>query len=191
MIGYILSRFNFLLRIFYNFKYNITINKTAKIAFWQIRFNKFNNSKFSVGSGSYVYSDINFEKDNAQFIVGKNTFISGAKISLSNKIVVGNNVNIAFGTLFFDHNSHSLNYKFRRSDLPNRLKSYKDWSDVKSDGITIEDDVWIGANSIILKGVILKQGTIIAAGSVVTKSTEPFSLYAGNPAKFIKKLNFD
>ncbi len=188
MIGFLLSKINFFLRFIYTVKYNLKINKTARIAFWQIRFNKFKNSKLNIGNGSYVSSDINFEKDNAQLIVGNNTFISGAKISLSNKIIFGNNVQIAFGTLFFDHDSHSLNYKFRRNDLPDRFKSQKDWSNVKSEGIIIEDDVWIGANSIILKGVILKQGTIIAAGSVVTKSTDPFSLYAGNPAKFIKKI---
>ena len=102
---------------------------------------------------------------------------------------IKDNVQIAFGTVFFDHNSHSLNYKFRRNDLPNRLMSSKDWSDVKSENIIIEDDVWIGTNSIILKGVKLGRGSVIAAGSVVTKSTKPFHIYGGNPAKIIKEID--
>ena len=79
--------------------------------------------------------------------------------------------------------------KSEEGDLTNRFISKKKWSDVLMKDIIVEDDVWVGANSIILKGVTLKKGSVIAAGSVVTKSTTPFSLYAGNPAKFIKLLN--
>jgi acetyltransferase-like isoleucine patch superfamily enzyme len=52
--------------------------------------------------------------------------------------------------------------------------------------IIIEDDVWIGACAIILKGVTIGEGAIVAAGSVVTKNVEPYSLVGGNPAKLIK-----
>ena len=54
-------------------------------------------------------------------------------------------------------------------------------------GITIEDDVWIGTNATILDGVILAKGCIIGANSVVTKSTEPYKIYGGIPAKCIGK----
>lgn len=53
--------------------------------------------------------------------------------------------------------------------------------------IIIEDDVWIGANAIILKGVIIGKGSVIGAGSVVTKSIEPYSIVVGNPVKVIGK----
>lgn len=189
MINLILSYLNFYYRIIYKSKYNLSIANNAFIQFWKIRFNNFRNVYLEVGDGSYIASDINFEKDNSELLIGKNSFISGAKFSISSKVEIKDNVQIAFGTVFFDHNSHSLNYKFRRQDLPNRLKSFKDWSDVKSDNIVIEDDVWIGTNSIILKGVNLGKGSVIAAGSVVTKSTKPFHIYGGNPAKIIKKID--
>ncbi|OWY07404.1 hypothetical protein B6V74_18410 [Thioclava sp. F42-5] len=56
----------------------------------------------------------------------------------------------------------------------------------RSIGIVIEDDVWIGANCTILDGVRIAQGCVIGAGSVVSKSTKPFGIYAGVPARLIK-----
>ena len=52
--------------------------------------------------------------------------------------------------------------------------------------VVVEDDVWIGLGVIVLSGVKIGTGSIIAAGSVVTKDVEPFSIYAGNPAKRIR-----
>lgn len=52
-------------------------------------------------------------------------------------------------------------------------------------GVTIEDDVWIGANAVILEGVTIARGSVIGAGSVVTRSTVPYSINAGTPAKMI------
>ncbi|BCB96071.1 hypothetical protein JZK55_09930 [Dissulfurispira thermophila] len=51
--------------------------------------------------------------------------------------------------------------------------------------IVIEDDVWIGANAVILPGVTIAKGTVVGAGSVVTKNTEPYSIVVGNHAKVI------
>ena len=56
--------------------------------------------------------------------------------------------------------------------------------------ITICDGVWIGARAIILPGVTIGEGAVVAAGAVVTKDVEPFTVVAGNPAKFIKKRVF-
>ena len=52
--------------------------------------------------------------------------------------------------------------------------------------IIIENDVWVGAKSTIMSGVKISNGAVIGAGSMVTKNVEPFAIYAGNPAKFIK-----
>lgn len=58
--------------------------------------------------------------------------------------------------------------------------------------VIIEDDVWVGTDSVILKGVTVGRGSIIAAGSVVTKNILPYSIVAGTPAKFSKwRWNYD
>lgn len=53
--------------------------------------------------------------------------------------------------------------------------------------VVVEDDVWIGADALIMQGVTLGRGTVVAAGSVVVRSTEPYSIVGGNPAKLIRK----
>ena len=55
--------------------------------------------------------------------------------------------------------------------------------------VKIEDDCWIAANSVILSGVTVGKGSIVAAGAVVTKDVPPFSIVAGNPAQVIKSRN--
>lgn len=57
--------------------------------------------------------------------------------------------------------------------------------------IIIEDDVWIGAGSIILSGVTVGKGAVIGAGSVVTKDVEPYTIVVGNPARKIKDVTID
>jgi len=72
-------------------------------------------------------------------------------------------------------------HDFRRIDIPIAEQGmvYK--------GIEIEDDVWIGANCVILDGVTIGKGTIVGAGSVVTKNVEPYSIMGGVPARVISK----
>jgi acetyltransferase-like isoleucine patch superfamily enzyme len=80
-------------------------------------------------------------------------------------------------------------HHYQQVGIPTRLasqirdKSYS-WRGLNSQ-VIIEDDVWIGLGSIILSGVKIHEGSIVAAGSVVTKDVAPYSIYAGNPAKKI------
>ena len=101
MINLIYSYFNFYYRIIYNLKYSLSIGSDTVVQFWKIRFNNLKDVYLEVGEGSYVASDINFEKDNSKLIIGKNSFVSGAKFSISCKVQIKDNVSIAFGTVFF------------------------------------------------------------------------------------------
>ena len=87
-----------------------------------------------------------------------------------------------------DHDSHSIKSSKRIDDL-NRFQTGKMiWSDIASKKIKIEKNAWIGMRSIILKGVTIGEGAIVAAGSVVTKDVPSYTLVAGNPAIIKKKL---
>lgn len=73
------------------------------------------------------------------------------------------------------------NHNFARRDIPMRLQGYQKFPPVR-----IEDDVWIGACAIILPGITIGRGAIIAAGAVVTKDVPPYAICGGNPARVIK-----
>lgn len=75
------------------------------------------------------------------------------------------------------------NHRYERCDLSMNLQG------VDNIGITIEDDVWIGARSVILDGVRIGKGSIVAAGAVVTKDVPPYAIVGGVPAKIISRRN--
>ena len=79
--------------------------------------------------------------------------------------------------------------EWKRGIEENIVGKYKNWEKVKSAPIVIQDKCWIGFNTIILKGVTIGEGAIVAAGSLVTKDVAPYTLVAGNPAKFVKDLS--
>ena len=72
--------------------------------------------------------------------------------------------------------------------MSNTFKNLKTWEDITISEVKIHDDVWIGLNSIILKGVTIGKGTIVGANSVVSKDLPAFTVCAGAPAKVIKRI---
>jgi len=98
---------------------------------------------------------------------------------------IGSFCSIANGVKFILGGMHSYDVF---STYPFNYRFMNKKTDAYTKGpIIIEDDVWIGTDAIILSGVTIARGSIIAAGSVVVKSTEPYSVVGGNPAKLIKK----
>lgn len=112
---------------------------------------------------------------------GNNSGCSFAVISSRAQIDIGDHVKIGGNVRIFDHDYHSLNYLDRRDGR-------KDQSNCRKKPVKIGDDVFIGANSIILKGVTIGDRSIIGAGSVVASSIPSDEIWAGNPARFVKKL---
>jgi acetyltransferase-like isoleucine patch superfamily enzyme len=117
--------------------------------------------------------------ENAELIIGNNCGFSGTSIYASKSITIGNYCNFGGNTFIWDTDFHPLHYKDRRIHKI---------SEITSLSIKIGDDVFIGANSIILKGVTIGSRTIIGAGSVVTKDIPSDEIWAGNPIKFIRKI---
>lgn len=111
--------------------------------------------------------------------IGEDVCLNGTSIISEISVTLGNRIMIGANTVIMDTNSHNIPFE-------NRLKR---WDKIARKPVVIEDDVWIGASCFIMKGVRVGKGSIIAAGSVVTKNVEPFSIYGGNPAVFIKTIN--
>lgn len=146
--------------------------------------------KISIGNDCLINGSITIFNDNAEIIIGDRVFIGPNTSIMSNsRIEIKNDVMISWGCTIIDTDTHSLKSEERVSDVIDWKKGpeFKKWNSVKSNPIFIDEKSWIGFNSIILKGVILGQGCIVGAGSVVTKSFEKFSVVGGNPAAFIKK----
>lgn len=128
--------------------------------------------------------------DGAVLIVGDNCGMSSTSIWIKERITIGNNVLFGGGILIMDNDCHSLDYMQRgmRGGCDNE-GGFVDAMNAKRAPITIEDDVLIGARSIILKGVTVGARSVIGAGSVVTHSIPPDCIAAGNPCKVIKMIN--
>jgi len=152
-----------------------------------VPFVDYSQCAITVGDGSLVRGTINLQKDKASFTVGSNTAIGGgSNMVIVSSISIGNNVLVSYECLFMDNNGHNIDPEIRKNDLPDLLNHHpKNWAVVTSAPITIEDNAWIGARVIILKGVTIGEAAIVSSGSVVTKNVEPYTIVGGNPAKMI------
>ncbi len=134
-------------------------------------------NKFVVGDKSTIEDFSVVNNGVGDVIIGSNT-----RIGLSNVIIgpitIGNNVMTAQHVAF-----SGLNHGFEDITLPPSLQP------ISTSQIIIEDDVWIGANAVIVAGIKIGKHAVIGAGSVVTKDVPAFSVAVGNPAKVIKKYD--
>ena len=131
---------------------------------------------FSLGDYSVVESFACINNAVGDVIIGDHTRI-GLHNTIIGPVEIGNHVNLAQGITVT-----ALNHNF--SDTSKRI----DEQGVSTNPVTIEDDVWVGANAVILPGVTIGEHCVIAAGAVVTKDVPPHSLVAGVPAKVIKQI---
>jgi acetyltransferase-like isoleucine patch superfamily enzyme len=101
-------------------------------------------------------------------------------IGCSGHISIGNNVMISPRVSIY-----AENHVFDNTDTPIKIQG------VKKEKVVIEDDCWIASNSILLAGVTIGKGSVVAAGSVVTQDVPPYSVVAGVPARVIKNRRTD
>ena len=132
----------------------------------------------SIGKETWVASTFNCD-------YGKNIFL-GANVTINfnvtildiRKVTIGDHTMIGPGTLITAV-GHPLSPKGRRE------------YEAFAKPVTIESDVWIGGNVVILPGITIGRGSVIGAGSVVTKDIPPFSVAVGSPARVIKTIEND
>lgn len=193
IIKYIVRLINY-----FNVFYNKLLFRYKKISYKS--FPKINGKLFIRGAGKIVLGkniSINSSKsanaiggDTRTIIyvapkgiltIGDYSGISNCTLICNQQITIGKYVKIGGSVKIYDTDFHSLEFEKRKNkltDIPN------------SKPIQIGDHCFIGAHSILLKGVIIGDKSIIGAGSVVTKSIPSGEIWAGNPARFIKKIDF-
>lgn len=120
--------------------------------------------------------------------IGHHVGMSSPCIWAKEKIVIGNYVKIGGDCIIIDSDAHNLDWRIR--DLGKVLSSGEtlDGATAKCAPVMIHDHVMIGTRCIILKGVTIGEGAVIAAGSVVTKDVPAHCIVGGNPAKILKYL---
>jgi acetyltransferase-like isoleucine patch superfamily enzyme len=145
-------------------------------------------ARLCIGEGSIFMGEIVADRDQATVVVGKNSFVGGTKIVCAERVAIGDDVLIAWGGTIVDHDSHSLLWDERRNDVRDTMRGTKDWSHVRIRPVVIGNKAWIGFNVVILRGVTVGEGAVVAACSVVTKDVAPYTVVGGNPARLIKEL---
>ena len=137
--------------------------------------------QISIGKNCKLEKNINFKfdgiwKKGPNICVENNVFLgSNVEFNIRKSIQIKSNCLIASGVKFIDHD-----HGFFKENLINKQHGVEL-------SITINEDVWIGVNAIILKGVEINKGAIIAAGSVVTKNVPSYEIWGGVPAKKISE----
>lgn len=149
-------------------------------------YNQKEKNKIRIGNNTIVKAELLVFAHGGEIEIGEYCYIgsktiiwSSQKISIGNRVLIAHNVNI------HDNISHSLDSTERHIEYQSILTNGERSDTIKSGEIFIDDDVWIGFNSTVLKGVRIGKGAVIGANTVVTKDVLPYSIVVGNPMRVI------
>jgi len=149
-----------------------------------------NSVAIRVGSFSVVAGELLVFAHGGDIAIGNWCYIgenarlwSTGSIQLGDRVLVSHNVNI------FDSLTHPLGARQRHAHFRAIMETGHPVSiDLGDRPVMVGDDVWIGANACVLRGVSIGEGAIVGAGAVVTHDVAPYTLVAGNPARVIREL---
>ncbi|HRH36216.1 MAG TPA: acyltransferase [Catalimonadaceae bacterium] len=132
--------------------------------------------RIQIGKGCQIHEGVLIKSYGGSIEIGDNVSLNAYCIAYGHGgLKIGDNCRIAAQTVFIPSN-----HKFDRTDIPINDQG------LSLEGIVVEEDVWIGTGVKVLDGVTIRKGCVIAAGSVVNKSTEAYGVYAGIPARLVK-----
>lgn len=162
------------------------IAKNSKVEFRKLSLK--HDCVLNIGERTIIEGNIIFDREGSSARIGNRVFIGASNLICADGIEIGDDVLVSWGCTIVDHNSHAIAWDERKNDVENWFHGKKDWQHIKTAPIRIADKAWLGFNVIVLKGVTIGEGAIIAAGSVVTKDVPPYTIAAGNPAKVIRHI---
>lgn len=154
-------------------------HKKSSIIRSRVRMDVLPFNYFEIGRNSIIEDFSTINNGVGPVIIGENSLIGMGNVIIG-PVTIGNNI------IFAQHVVLSgLNHNYENTDIPICRQ------DVTTNPIVVEDDCWIGANSIITAGTTIGKHAVVAGGSVVTKNVPPYCVVAGNPARIIKQYNFE
>lgn len=159
----------------------LTLKSLLHLAAWYVHEHVAQMAKIVMGEGSRIHPTASFIAGE-HICLGRNSQINRyccLWASRNSRIILGDHIMTGPGVKIFSSN-HGLAMGFPMRCQPLEEKN-----------VVIEDDVWLGANSIVLAGVTIGRGAVIAAGSVVTGNVAPYSIVGGVPARLIKKRAYN
>jgi acetyltransferase-like isoleucine patch superfamily enzyme len=117
----------------------------------------------------------------ASISIGNDCGLSSCSIVANSTVIIGNEVLVGAGVVITDTDFHKVNSRNRRYD--------QDQTDIDCKPVYIGDNVWLGADVKILKGVTIGRNSVVAAGAIVTENVACDTLVAGIPARLIKNID--
>jgi len=142
----------------------------------------------SVGAFSWIGGELLVFGNRGQIRIGEFCYVGDqSRIWSAAEVNIGNRVFLSHGVNIHDNDAHSISADQRHRHFRQVVtQGFADFDeDQSASSINIEDDVWIGFNSTVLKGVRIGKGSIVGAGSMVTRDVPPYAIVAGNPAAVI------
>ncbi|EAV47415.1 putative acetyltransferase [Methylophilales bacterium HTCC2181] len=170
------------------------ISDSSKVHDTGIIINNMNlREKIAIGENTHIKGELLNFAHGGEISIGDNCFVGEqSRIWSALKIKIGHRVLISHCVNIFDNSTHPFNSAQRHKQFTQIVSGqHPKHINLNEKAVIISDDVWIGSMSIILAGVFIGEGAIIAAGSVVTKDVPPFTIVGGNPARIIRELTMD
>jgi len=179
-------------KICFRLRFQFTVRPLLRKLWWQMQGARFGTGtriprlamtwphQVAVGARCVLEEDIFFKYDGywqpgPSIIVGNRVFLGrGCEFNIRLHIEIGSDSLIASGCKFIDHD-----HEMTVGDVPMNKEACPEAA------IVLEDDVWLGVNVVVLKGVTIGRGAVVGAGAVVTKSIPPYEIWAGIPARKI------
>jgi len=163
----------------------VFIGQDCKIHWWGLRGKV---GRIEVGDNCIIGARIAFDSSSGVVKIGNRCYLGASTVICHTNVTIGDDVIMSWGIVIVDHDSHTLDWEGRQSDVSDWARGKKDWTRIPIRPVIIRDKVWIGFGASILKGVTLGEGSVIAAASVVTRDVAPYTLVAGNPARVVREL---
>lgn len=143
-----------------------------------------------VGDDCLIYGSLTTETEHAKLSIGNNVYVGDSIIAAALSVTLEDDVLVSGGCLIQDSDNHNLRYSIRKNDCRDWKRGrLHNWDVTPKAPIRICRGAWIGAKSIVLKGVTIGVGSVVGAGSVVTRDVASYTVVAGNPARFIKQID--